>query len=64
MARVKSGKGQPLTPEQEAAIVQEFVKGGFINDICRRLHHAPRSVYKVLDDAGLRGGVPIDEAGL
>jgi hypothetical protein len=64
MAAVKSGPATPLSRNQMDAIITAFLSGRFINDICRNFHHAPKTVYRVLDAEGLRGGVPIDEVEL
>ena len=64
MARVKSGRAMPLSLQEEVAIIDAYLSGEFIKNICRRLRHAQLTVYRILDSRGLRGGVPIDEAGL
>ena len=59
-----SNKGGTLSEEAALEILEAYRNGGFIRDICRRTGHGIDKVREILDAAGLRGGVPIEEAGL
>lgn len=59
-----SSKGRPLTTEAELAILDAYESGSFIRDIVRKQRRALKTVHRVLDAAGLRGGQPVGEADL
>lgn len=57
-------KGIPLSDAQKGAIVEAYLSGIHIRHICRLQKRALLTVREVLDAAGLRGGVSIEECGL
>lgn len=58
------GRNKPLSASEELAILEAYQAWPFIKDLARRMGHSLTTIRGVLDAAGLRGGIPIDEVEL